>query len=101
MPEDMVQFAQSLDLPQLYFNGFQIGLTNSDISLIMLCNGQPKSIASISFTTAKTLHIGLGEMITALEGATGRTIMTMQDIGEGLEKIGPRDPEASEGQSHE
>lgn len=89
-----------IDIPQTYFNGVQIGLTNSDVSLIMMCNGQPKMVANISFTTAKTLHNVLSQMIGALEGATGREIMTMDDIAKGLEKIQGQPMTAPESSVH-
>lgn len=87
MPEDMAQLAQQPDLPVLYFNGFQIALTNSDVSLVMMYGGAPKLLASMSFTTAKTLHLSLGEVVEALERATDHDIMSMKHVAENLEKI--------------
>lgn len=98
MLEDTVQFSPPLDVPGAYFNGFQLGLSNSDVAMTLLSHGQPQSVATMSFTTAKTLYLALGQLIAALEKATGREIMTMDEIAKGLEKISPKE-DASEGQA--
>lgn len=96
MPDEMVQIVPPLNVPTTYFNGFQIGLTNADVSMLMLLNGQPKMLANISFTAAKTLHMGLGEMIKALEDATTNPIMPMDEVARGLEKLQSQDSDAEE-----
>ena len=84
MPEKTQPDEQPIELPVMYFNGFQIGMTNSDVSGILLLNGQPQTIANFSYTTAKTLHEALGKVISGLESATDQKIMTTREIEAGM-----------------
>lgn len=85
--------SEPITVQNVYFNGFQLGLSNADISGMLLLNNVPTMSVSMSYTTAKTLSAALVEMIGALEKVTGREIMTTQQVGEGLEKL------SSEGKS--
>jgi hypothetical protein len=71
---------QTIELPGMYFNGFQIGITNSDVSGVMLLNGQPQAVLNMSYTTAKSLATALNELIARLESATGRPIMITKEV---------------------
>ena len=86
MPEKAPVFDQVVELPSMYFNGFQLGVSNSDVSGVMLLNGQPQLVMNLSYTTAKTLQAALSEIIGELEKVTDRKIMTTKEIENGLSK---------------
>ena len=71
---------------QVYINGFQIGLSNADFSVIGMLDNQPNIKINMSYTIAKTLAVKVTEMMDKLEKATGRAIMTTDDAGAGLEE---------------
>lgn len=73
-----------MELQGVYFNGFQLALTNGDVSGIMLLNGQPQVVLNMSYTVAKSLSVGLTELITKLEELTGRDIMTTKEVESGM-----------------
>jgi hypothetical protein len=72
-------------VPNFYFNGFQLGLSNADLWTLFLLDNQPIFKANMSYTVAKTLMVKLQSMVETLEKATGREIMTTDDAGRGLE----------------
>lgn len=74
-------------LPNVYFNGFQLSLSNADVNAILLLNGSPQMGLSMSYTSAKTLHAHLGNLIQTLESVTGRQIMTIDEVAKGMEKV--------------
>lgn len=77
-----------------YINGFQLGLSNADVSAILLQNNVPILNLLFSYTTAKSLAVALNDMVVTLEKVTNHTIMTADEVGIGLEKIQP-DSEAT------
>lgn len=81
------QNEQPVELPAVYFNGFQLGLSNADVNGILLLNNQPSLSISMSYTTAKTLAKALTEMVATLETVTKREIMTTQEVASGLEAL--------------
>lgn len=87
MAEKMQELTQPIDLPNFYFNGFQLGLSNADINGLLLLNNQPHMAISMSYTTAKTLSAALNQMVEALESATGTRIMTNQEVAVGIDKL--------------
>ncbi|WP_141521473.1 hypothetical protein [Novosphingobium sp. PC22D] len=87
MSEKTEQNEQLLELPVMYFNGFQLGLSNADVNGILLLNNQPSAAISMSYTTAKTLAEALNQMVDTLEKVTGREIMTTKQVAEGLENL--------------
>lgn len=78
---------------QTYCNGFSLNLSNADVSLHLLWNGTHTSTVSMSFTTAKTLMIGLKNMVAELEKESGREIM---DIGYVSDVIGRMSHQSNE-----
>lgn len=76
-----------IEVSGLYFNGFQIALTNADISGILLLNGQPQVVVNMSYTTAKSLAEGLTDVVKQLEAVTKRPIMTTKDVEKGLNDL--------------
>ena len=86
MPDDKeaAELAPDLSVQSVYFNGFQLGLSNADAWLMFMLDNQPFLKANMSYTVAKTLVGKLQTMIDTLEESTGRKIMTTDDAGEGL-----------------
>ncbi len=88
MPDDKEAaeptLAPDLSIQSVYFNGFQIGLSNADAWLMFMLDNQPFLKANMSYTVAKTLLAKLQTMIDTLEKSTGREIMTTDDAGVGL-----------------
>ena len=74
---------KSSQQPQIgfvYFNGFELGTTLSDVGVVLMIDGQPQVKLSASFTTAKTLAQQLNRAIEAFEKSTNNTLLTMSDI---------------------
>ena len=74
--------------PKFYFNGFQLGLSNADITGTLLLDNVPVCGINMSYTTAKTLQASLSSMIETLERVTERKIMTINEVAIGMEKLG-------------
>jgi hypothetical protein len=84
-PEARVQ-QPNPGLPGLYFNGFELITTLSDMGVLVMMDSQPQLRLSMSFTTAKTLAEGLSRTVAAFEKATSHNIMNMEGVRVGLEK---------------
>lgn len=82
-----VSFNQLIEIQSIYFNGFQLGLANSDINTILLQDGQPALRLNMSYTTAKTLLVHLQDIMGKLEEVTDHKIMTTMQVNEGLQKL--------------
>jgi hypothetical protein len=78
-----VTAALSADVPKLYANAFAIVMGTADSMVVLEQNGKPIAVLNLSFTSAKTLAVKLGNVISNLEENSGRSIMTTDDI-EGL-----------------
>ena len=72
--------------PELYFNGFQLGLSNADVYLTIAHNNQALMRLSLSYTTAKTLGEKLIQAITLLERESNNKIMSIEDVSGVLKK---------------
>jgi hypothetical protein len=83
-PAERAQNALRAQIPQIYFNGFLSALTTGDVQLVLERNGVPVAVLNVSYTVAKTLGVAIGALISNLEGATKRTIMTSSDIQQAL-----------------
>lgn len=81
------QLGPILPVNSVYFNGFVLGLSNADMNLTLVLDGQPVTKLNLSFTTAKTLQEKLGEVVQKLEAVTKQNIMTTEQIEEGLRKL--------------
>ena len=75
-------------LPGIYFNGFEVGISLSDIYVTLGTNGHHHSRLLMSFTTAKTFMEHLKRTVDTFEQRTKHTIMTMGDISKALEQDG-------------
>ncbi|PSC06738.1 hypothetical protein SLNSH_02780 [Alsobacter soli] len=84
--ETMVKITPEMlkEMPRFYVNGFQNSLSNADVTIAFVQNGIPEVAINMSYTTAKTLAVMLGQLVAQLEEATGREIMTTQVIDQSL-----------------
>ena len=71
---------QVTNIPKYYFNGFSLGLSNSDITMMLTINGNPEAELNMSYTTAKSLSDVLNITIKHLETSTGHELMTTKFI---------------------
>ncbi len=85
--EDSQEPLPSADFPPIpincdsvYFNGYSLAVGAGDVVIALQLNGQPRLVLNTSYTVAKTLAEGLANSISQLEGMTGTTIMTTQDV---------------------
>lgn len=72
-------------IPSVYFNGFEVNNSLSDMILLLLLNGVPVVRLNLSFTTAKTLAKYLQDTVANFEKNTKHKIMTMDDVNKRLE----------------
>ncbi len=78
---------QVMEIPDIYFNGFQLLLGNSDLNALLLRNNFPVARLNMSFTTAKTLLVHLEDLMQKLERVTKHDIMTTMEVNEGLQTL--------------
>ena len=50
-----IQRVINVNIPIIYANSFQVGLSVSDIAITLMANGQPFQILNVSYSTAKGL----------------------------------------------
>src|SRR6188472_1874281 len=79
-----VERALASDVPKIYFNGFVNSLTGGDIVTILEINGRPAAVLNMSFTVAKSLAVGLGQIIGSLEERTDRSMLTSAEIDQAM-----------------
>jgi predicted ThiF/HesA family dinucleotide-utilizing enzyme len=72
--------------PEHYTNGCTLGLGSSDIVILLERNNDPVAIVNLSFTSAKSLAVGIGALIAQIEERAQREIMTSNDIDGFFEK---------------
>lgn len=85
--EVQMSLNQVMEIENIYFNGFGLGLANSDINAILLQDGRPILRLNMSYTTAKTLLVHLQDIMGKLEEVTDHKIMTTMQVSEGLQKL--------------
>jgi len=73
---------------QVYANGFQMGLTNADVTILLQFNGKPFQSLNISPIIAKTMAVGLLECVEKFEKATGQKIPVTGEVDEAFKKAG-------------
>ena len=76
----MFEAAVASSIIQIYLNGFVVGQSTSDVTMLIQTNGNPSAILNMSFTTAKSLAIELDKVIKNFEKITGHSLLTMEDI---------------------
>jgi hypothetical protein len=73
-------------VPSVYFNGFEVNYSLSDMSMLLVLDGTPVVRLNLSFTTAKTLSAYLNSTVSEFERRTQHNIMSMDDVSSKLEK---------------
>jgi hypothetical protein len=73
-------------IPRIYVNGFLLGQSFSDVTIVCQANGASSAILNMSFTTAKSIAFELSRIISSFEQKTNHTIMTIQDIKTKMEQ---------------
>lgn len=81
------QVEQIASVQNIYFNGFQLGLSNADMNALLVLDGQPILRLNMSYTTAKTLSDRLLELVNTLQRATEHNVMTTDEVETGLRRI--------------
>lgn len=76
-----------LAVPSVYFNGFSLGLSNADVNAMLVLDGHPVLRLNMSYTTAKTLHLRLKQVVDQLEQATSHAIMPTNEVEAGIRKL--------------
>lgn len=71
-------------LPMVYFNGFEVGISLSDLYVTLMTNGHQHSQLFMSFGTAKTLLVHLKRTVDEFERRTNQPIMAMEDVKQAL-----------------
>ena len=74
--------SDAADLPHLYTNGFQVSVTNADISLILKLDQRPTHVINLSYTLAKTLSVKMAGVVSQFEEAVGRDMLTTEQVDE-------------------
>ncbi|MDD5158177.1 hypothetical protein [Sulfurimonas sp.] len=70
--EETREVKQSEDYKgEIYFNGFEVGFSNSDASIHLRRNSETVALLNMSFGTLKTLSIFLTDLINDIEDRTG------------------------------
>jgi hypothetical protein len=68
------------DVQHLYANGFALGLTTADVSIILKQFNRPFAVMSLSYTLAKTLSEKLARLVAEWETKTGQRLVTTDQI---------------------
>lgn len=77
---------QPIQVPLVYANGFQIGISNGDSSLFFNVDNIPQVRCSLSYNVLKSLSVKLAQVVEQLEKDLGQTILTTDDLGPLLNK---------------
>lgn len=76
----LLELVQSKSANHFYFNGFVVGVSASDVTLVFKLNDGISYSSNCSFTIAKTLGEKLTAAIKQFEEMAGQTILTSDDI---------------------
>lgn len=74
---------QALDnpnVPKIYINGFLIGTSNADVTVLAQQNARPTAVLNMSFEIAKTLVTKLNQTIARIEKAANVNFLTTDDM---------------------
>jgi len=83
----MVQAALASGAPRIYANSLGLALTGSDVMLTFWSNGSPVGILNLSFPTARSLVVELGNVLNDVESGIGRSIPTPREVQEGATRV--------------
>ncbi len=77
---DRLREAVDHGVPQFYANSYTSSLGTGDVTLLLERNFEAIALLNMSYTTAKSLSISLGLLVSQIEERAGREIMTSSDI---------------------
>ena len=66
-------------VPKFYTNGFVLGHSLVDITIILQLSQAPVAAINMSFTSMKTLHKNLEEIIAAVEKGLGHNLLDLTE----------------------
>jgi hypothetical protein len=78
-----------LSLPperKIYFNGFAISITPSDVMIVLQNNQEPVAVLNTSHSIAKTLITKLGSLINSYTKDSGIQVYTLDEIQKKLQQ---------------
>lgn len=75
---------RSVTVPNYYFNGYQLYLSNADVGCALALNGGIACALSMSYTMAKSLAQELTALVASLEEGTGHELMTLTDVDKAI-----------------
>lgn len=77
---DVAQILKDPSVIKIYVNGLTVGMSLSDVFMVVNSGPMPSAVIQMSFTTAKTMMQSLTQLITGFEENTGQPLLTMEDI---------------------
>jgi hypothetical protein len=72
--------------PKFYANALGFAQTAVDVSMVVMMNGQPVSVVTIPYATAKSMVTDLSQILEKFEQATGQKIKTLTEITSDMSK---------------
>lgn len=85
-----------IEVPHVYANGFQIGVSNADISLVLKLDNRPTHVVHLSYTLAKTLEKKIGGVIAQFEEAVGRDMLVTDEVDKAFRALAESKAEEGE-----
>ena len=79
-------------LQTFYFNGFQVGVTNSDMNIVAMLDNQPQVKFVMSFNTAKAFVESVRKAVDAIEEATNAKIISNEEVARMMQAQLKRSP---------
>lgn len=82
----------SAELPlesKFYFNGFTVGISPMDCSIVLMRNNQPIALLNTTHVIARAMSSGLEGLIKDFEDKTGQHVMKLDELKQLLENDKP------------
>lgn len=79
-PLDVETILADPKIPKLYGNGFTIGHSMADATIVIQTGKTPIATLSLSFISLKSLYISLGGAIANIERGLGEPIPEIKDL---------------------
>lgn len=75
------------NLPRIYANGFTLGISASEVGIILQINNTPIAIIDLAFPTAQSLVKNVAQLIEAYERATETRVKTPEELKGAMARI--------------
>ncbi|MFH1114471.1 MAG: hypothetical protein V1792_11165 [Pseudomonadota bacterium] len=79
---DLIDLLKDPNVAKLYINGLTVGLSLSDVFMVVNSGPMPVAVVQMSFTTAKTMMQTLSQLINDFEKQTEQPLLTMHEINQ-------------------